>query len=88
MLMRVLKSLNKKMFGLIKIVPLLFRISLIPYAEVSMDNLINACNPWPGVLWKPYKFREQHEYCSQGVWKDNTVKFFTSILSQPKNVDI
>lgn len=42
MLMRVLKSLNKKMFELIRTLPLLFRISLIPYAEISMDRLTNA----------------------------------------------
>ena len=42
MLMRVLKSLNKEMFELIRTLPLLSRISLIPYAEISMDSFTNA----------------------------------------------
>jgi len=42
MLMRVLKSLNKKMFELVRALPLLSRISLIPYAEISMDSFTNA----------------------------------------------
>lgn len=75
------------MFELIKTVPLLFRISLIPCAEISMDSFTNACI-WPGQgLSGNYNFREQHKYSSQSIWEDNTVKFFTSILSQSKNVD-
>lgn len=35
------------MFELIKTVPLLFRISLIPCAEISVDNFTDACI-WPG----------------------------------------
>lgn len=42
MLMRVLKSLNKKMLDLIKALPFLSRISLISYAEISMDTFTNA----------------------------------------------
>lgn len=42
MLMRVLKSLNTKMFELIRALLLLSRISLIPYAEISMDSFTNA----------------------------------------------
>lgn len=47
MLMRVQKSLNKNMFELIKMMPLLFRISLIPCAEITVDNFTNA-SIWPG----------------------------------------
>lgn len=54
MLMRVLKSLNKKMFELIRTLPLLSRISLIPYAEISMDSFTNACiRPGQGSFGSP-----------------------------------
>lgn len=90
MLMRVLKSLNKKMFELIRTLPLLSRISLIPYAEISMDSFTNAfIRPGQGSFGSPF-FREQHKYCSQAIWKDDTVKILPVIsvyYLNLKNVD-
>lgn len=38
MLMKVLKPLNKEMFELIRTLPLLSGISLIPYAAISVES--------------------------------------------------